>query len=677
MSNAAPPPPVVAKGFYAVASGHVPGIYATWAEAEAQVKGFSKAVHKKCETKAEAEQFMAESRPSISSTIPPPPSTSASTQKESEMAEKILRENKERVSQARESRGGGDSSDEWEEEDSSLSVLIETTPTFVRAGEVTSGATTFSMWEAAEQRNSGGRGRMVEGAYRFVGPLPPISPPSDAESAKFLGMMCKVSPSTLYRCAQAAFKNRPPLGVQYYFQSPLSGDQQRAMDIATSGSNLFFTGKAGAGKSTTLKAIVWMLEKMGKRVAVTSTTGVAATVIGGTTVHRWAGVGIGKKSVDKYLEIFNDGKHERVCNRWSRTDVLVIDEVSMLDHALFEKLDLIAKGMRGNQDDFVSAPTPDLAGPLSHTHRPRFQGRIQLIVSGDFAQLLPFEAKKYIFESPVFQRCFPMSPHSCVVLKKSFRQEGDDELAGILDELRVGVVSDACRQMLAQCRNTSFSAEQEAKCVHLFPSNKKADERNDERLGEIADGDDIVESVATDTFGPQCNSETNSKFNYRDRLRLAVGARVMLLKNTDVDRGLANGSRGTVTGFEYGESGKELVGVNVQFDKVGDMEGAHARIGKGLESVDAEQPLPEPLATRLQFPLQLAWAMTIHKSQGQTCEVLRVHLLGCERNPGQAYTALSRATSASALRVTGFTASNAHICADPRVVDYLEQLDRL
>jgi hypothetical protein len=149
----------------------------------------------------------------------------------------------------------------------------------------------------------------------------------------------------------------------------LSADQQRAVDIAVSGRHLFFTGVAGAGKSFTLERIIGALRAQGKRVAVTATTGVAATVINGRTVHSWAGVRLGLEDVGFFLTMFNDKQHRNVRRRWLETDVLVIDEVSMLTVKLFEKLEAIGRGMRagkrgtqldlfGNRCEFVSPNPP-------------------------------------------------------------------------------------------------------------------------------------------------------------------------------------------------------------------------------------------------------------------------------------------------------------------------------
>lgn len=344
-------------------------------------------------------------------------------------------------------------------------------------------------------------------------------------------------------------------------------------------------------------------------------------------------------------------------------------------------------------------------------------------MSGDFAQLPPVGSKRLLFESRVFQDMFPMAPSNCVLLWKSFRQVGDDGLKGVLDEIRLGNVSETGRRLLNECQFTTFGKEEEERCAYLYAFNKDVERRNRERLQELKQktGGEIVTMASRDVIeDDQPKPFPWPSDAWPQELQVAVDARVMLLYNVDVERKLANGSRGTVVGFvrrgeteavemygpvQRGEDAEKRVGVTVSFDPVekGESEVVETIfhcpfvVSKVLRTEDEgekgdeivtmtgsesgeeseEEREGETLATRYQFPLRLAWAMTIHKAQGQSCPYLEVNLNGCGMNAGQAYTALSRATSAKTMRVKSFHKVIEQVRADPRVINFLRQLERL
>lgn len=392
----------------------------------------------------------------------------------------------------------------------------------------------------------------------------------------------------------------------------LNERQQMVMDTVRRGQSVFYTGCAGTGKSYLLKALVSALPK--ETTWVTAMTGIAALNIGGRTLHSQAGIGLARKPASALARDMKSQKKQA----WRQCTTLIIDEVSMLSRELFEKLDEIGRILRGHSRPF---------------------GGIQLVLAGDFFQLPPVSQEadgpstEFCFQSPVWASAVPVR----IELTHVFRQT-DLEFVALLQEVRQGRLSaEAVAHLTALSR--PLPDTHGVLATRLFPMNAQVDIINEQKMGEIQgpaylyESEDYAKDVEyTILLERNCLAP--------NRLYLKEGAQVMLLKNLG-DNKHVNGSRGVVVGFH----------------PVSNMPRVRFRTGSVLDMEPAvweyETRDGDLLATRIQIPLRLAWAVTVHKSQGLTIDLLEVDLEGTFAD-GQAYVALSRARSMDGLRVLNF-----------------------
>lgn len=302
--------------------------------------------------------------------------------------------------------------------------------------------------------------------------------------------------------------------------SSLNQQQRSAVHAASAGESFFLTGGAGTGKSFTLSHIVQALEGLhGQRgVFVTGSTGIAACHVGGTTLHSFAGIGLGKEDVGTLVSRVLGNRNAAA--RWQECRALVIDEVSMLDGDLFDKLEAIGRRML------------DPARPF---------GGLQLILVGDFFQLPPVsrgpERCSFLFQAACYGRVVARS----IVLREVFRQKHEGFVA-LLNEMRKGSLSAASVRLLqekASRGRAEAAAASTAASLKLFPQNEPADRENFSRLSQL--------TSPTHTY--ICD-EAGAKMDgclAPPTLELKLAARVLLLKNLDTQ--LVNGSRGVVIGF--------------------------------------------------------------------------------------------------------------------------------
>lgn len=405
------------------------------------------------------------------------------------------------------------------------------------------------------------------------------------------------------------------------------------------GRNIFITGGGGVGKS-------YMLNQLTEEypdIVVTSTTGISAINIGGTTIHSWAGVNICKDPIEtqKYKVLNKFDKYNEILN----TTRLAIDEISMLSP---EHLKYIS--------DFLSVIRAD--------GRPF--GGLQVILIGDFFQLPPVNPQNinsYCFTSPVWKDLDLVN----IVLTKVYRQK-DKQLVNALNNIRKGVTTDHDINLF-ESRNDVEPTEE---CVRLYATNLEASKYNTMKLAEIDDEEktytayDSISTIARSDI-PYSKLTPIQRSNYEKFrtackfetvLKLKVGCRVMLLYNLDLDQELVNGSTGYVTNLQ------DRV-ITVKFDN-------------GVIEDIKRMTLPETPAggglfvERKQFPLKLAYAVTVHKSQGQTYNKVYADL---DRTfaDGQAYVALSRCTSLDGLFLKGFSRNK--IKANKQVIDFYSSLN--
>jgi ATP-dependent DNA helicase PIF1 len=424
----------------------------------------------------------------------------------------------------------------------------------------------------------------------------------------------------------------------------LSDEQRTIFDmVVNQKKSLFFTGSAGSGKSHLLRCIIRELRTRyeSREVAITAPTGIAACNISGCTLHSFAGMGLAVGQREHLLAKVL--KSKKALERWRACKVLVIDEISMVDGEFLDVLEWMACQVRRSGQPF---------------------GGIQVVITGDFFQLPPVRNNssdvKFAFEAACWSKCI----HSTIQLTHVFRQR-DDRFVRILNEIRVGAMSKDSLELLRSLSREPTYPNDGILPTRLFALRAEVDSANDQRLERLS-GSPQTYTARDSGKDPIQVAKLPNNCLAPTALRLRKDAQVILLKNLDAT--LVNGSRGIVIGFETREkdAGGEMFPV-VRFEN-----------GRTLQVTpelwDIEVPGEGIVASRQQVPLLLAWAMSIHKSQGQTLERVVVDLARIFEN-GQAYVALSRATSIEGLQVLNFNAQK--IRANPRVVEFYKRLDRV
>lgn len=400
--------------------------------------------------------------------------------------------------------------------------------------------------------------------------------------------------------------------------------QDTALKILQTGANVFLTGEPGSGKTHTLNRYAGWLREHGIEPAVTASTGIAATHIGGMTIHSWSGIGV-RKDLSNY-DLDSIASNERVVKRISRANVLIIDEASMLSADTLAMAERVCRHVRGKDAPF---------------------GGLQVVLVGDFFQLPPIVPRKAAASARLgfdtdeegalapFAFCSRawegLNPLVCY-LSEQHRQD-DAPFRALLASVRSGRIDKRAYEMLTLRRTNEKSAP--PNLPRLYTHNADVDRVNDDRLAVIAGKARHFEMTSR---GPErlvaglmrgCLSPED--------LALKVGARVMFTKNNP-DGSFVNGTLGEVESFEKG--GTPLVRTF-----------AGRRISvEPMEWIIADGT--RILARITQLPLRLAWAITVHKSQGLTLDGAVMDLSQAFEY-GQGYVALSRVRSLSGLHLLG------------------------
>ncbi|XP_042234133.1 ATP-dependent DNA helicase PIF1-like isoform X2 [Homarus americanus] len=414
-------------------------------------------------------------------------------------------------------------------------------------------------------------------------------------------------------------------------QLVLTTEQKKVLQIVQSGHNVFFTGSAGTGKSLLLKLIVGALSP--DVTFVTASTGVAACQIGGTTLHAFAGIGSGHASLEQCVQL---ASRKVVAQQWRKCKHLIVDEISMVDGVFFKKLEAVGRAIRGNNKPF---------------------GGIQLILCGDFLQLPPVtkpgEKRVFCFQTSAWNRCINISMELTEV-----RRQDDQEFINILQSIRLG----RCTEDMVDCLKSTESNEVEKdgiKATRLCTHREDVDHINQEHLNKLTGNAKVFQAIDSD---PHLSKNLDSQTPVVTKLVLKVGTQVMLMKNLDVGKGLVNGARGVVTGFKQGNEGYPIV----RF-----LCGVTADVKHEKWTVRGTGGI---YLSRRQLPLKLAWAFSIHKSQGMTLDCAEMSLSRVFE-AGQAYVALSRARNLKGLRVLDFNPTC--VRAHPDVLKFYEDLRKI
>ncbi|KAF6720395.1 ATP-dependent DNA helicase PIF1 [Oryzias melastigma] len=408
----------------------------------------------------------------------------------------------------------------------------------------------------------------------------------------------------------------------------LSKEQTAVLSAVLGGKNVFFTGSAGTGKSFLLKRIVGSLPP--KSTFVTASTGVAACHIGGTTLHNFAGIGSGSAPLEQCIEL---AQRPSVLQHWTSCRHLIIDEISMVEGQFFDKLEAVARSVRRSTQPF---------------------GGIQLIVCGDFLQLPPVskgkEKASFCFQARCWRKVIQVNMELTEV-----RRQTDQNFISLLQAIRLGRATEEISMKLT--KSSYHRIERDGVLATRLCTHKDDVElTNEDKLQQLPGSVRVFEAVDSD---PELVRTIDAHSPVSRLIQLKVGAQVMLTKNLDVARGLVNGARGVVVAFESEKQGLPRVRFLCGVTEVLRPERWVFKSAGGVH------------LSRAQLPLKLAWAISIHKSQGMTLDCVEISLARVFES-GQAYVALSRARSLEGLRVMDF---NAHVVrADPDVLLFYKKL---
>jgi ATP-dependent DNA helicase PIF1 len=439
----------------------------------------------------------------------------------------------------------------------------------------------------------------------------------------------------------------------------LSIEQQLAYDKYVQGQNIFITGPGGVGKSALIKMIYKHAYSQFKDIHVTALTGCAAVLLNckARTLHSWAGIGLGNDTVEQLVTKIKKNKFSKAI--WKSTNILVIDEVSMLSLKLFTTLNNIGQTVRENFKPF---------------------GGIQLIFSGDFFQLPPVgyylepDTHRFCFESEEWNSVFHRDNQ--IQLVKIFRQT-DEIYSTILNQIREGKIKRKSNDLLLKYVGRPFAENLVAEPTKLYPTKNKVEQINHSKMSLLSD-EAIEFKIKYIKDVEMTRSDKIKRLGFTDKdiqveldflagnlicdkeMKLKIGAQVMCIINIKSEAGdvlICNGSQGIVK--SYCEiSGSPKVKYNNGIEMVMTR---HIWVSDKIPGIGVSQ-----------IPLILAWALTIHKSQGATMDAAEIDVGSGIFECGQTYVALSRVKSLDGLYLTSFDAKRIRI--NKKVKEFYDSL---
>jgi len=420
----------------------------------------------------------------------------------------------------------------------------------------------------------------------------------------------------------------------------LSASQKRAFIKFKMGDSLLILGSAGTGKSRLVKEFLkYNQENDNKTMYITSTTGISAYNIGGITINSFMGIGTAEAPVEVLLKRLR--YKQSIRDRIIQTEILVIDEISMMSASTFEKINVIFQTFKRCKRPF---------------------GGIQLVLTGDFLQLeTVFNNKnildqeqdtRLIIESELFNKMFKKST---ITLRENFRQISDNKYIDILTRIRRGLHTTDDIKIL----NTRLNRETDDNIIHLVSSNKKAQQINNKAMSRIESRDYIFETIYTRNGDEEtCDlleKDLESQFVQKgmQKLVLKQGCRVILVKNLNVERGLVNGSTGSIQEIQDDK-------IRILFDN---------NVTETITRVEWELELENSKVTCSQIPLMLAYSITIHKSQSLSLDKAVLDLGDCFCNH-MVYVALSRVKSLDGVYLKTFNEKK--ITVNNKLLEYID-----
>lgn len=386
--------------------------------------------------------------------------------------------------------------------------------------------------------------------------------------------------------------------------------QAEAIEKMMSGANVFLTGEPGAGKTYTLNEFIRLAKEKGKRIAMTASTGIAASHIDGMTIHSWSGLGI--KDYIQDWEIDKMAFQPKMVEKYNQCDILVIDEISMLHGSRLDMVNRVAKWLRNNAKPF---------------------GGLQVIFVGDLFQLPPVTKGSTVTDFVHTSEAWAeVAPEVCY-LTEQHRQGADDALLNILREMRNGNISPANIEAL---NTRKQPAPDDDSVTRLYTHNMDVDALNRGMLAKI--DAPIHRFHMTDTGDKYKVDTMKRNLLVPELLELKMDAEVMFCAN-DFEAGFVNGTRGRV--IDFTKSGDPIVLTTDGHEIVAGDHTWRMFHDRGFE-----------VASVTQKPLRLAWAVTVHKSQGLSLDAAIIDLSQAFV-PGMGYVALSRVRSLEGLYLVG------------------------
>lgn len=415
----------------------------------------------------------------------------------------------------------------------------------------------------------------------------------------------------------------------------LSESQREAVDKIAEGKNVFITGPAGTGKSYLLNYIKEQYKNDG--LHITASTGIAAINVSGQTLHSWAGLGLGNMPLNEILRNICSVKGVHMRKKLRAAKMLAIDEISMISSEIFDLLNGLLKAIRNNDEPF---------------------GGIQLILFGDFLQLPPVNKNNdeifFCFESDAWKE----AEIEMVVLKEIYRQL-DQELVNMLNNLRFGRITNHDVELL-RTRYKKEDTDKTFDATILGTHNIQVERINIKKLQDLNNLSKVyhakydgkkekIEFLKKNCIAPEV-------------LELKIGSQVMMLKNTYSKEGVMNGSIGIVRGFDNKKGYPIVEFSNGSVITITKEEWCVEKWNEAKGEIEVE-------AMMEQIPLILAWAITVHKSQGMTLEKIRCNL-GSAFAEGQVYVAVSRVKTLEGLFIESFNINN--VKANRKVIEFYE-----
>jgi len=386
--------------------------------------------------------------------------------------------------------------------------------------------------------------------------------------------------------------------------------QNTALNILKSGKNVFITGSAGTGKTYLLNLYTQYLKERRVYPTVVAPTGIAASHLGGQTIHSFFALGIRENIDEGYVDFLLDKKYLQT--RFRKLKLLIIDEISMVSPELFSAMDLVLRGFKGTDAPF---------------------GGVQVVISGDFFQLPPVSKtpkdKRFAWQADVWRA---LGLQTCY-LEEKFRQD-DERLIGILDDIRSGEISATSHALLESRHEKELSTSTPTR---LYTHNLDVDRINQQELDKL---ESTPKVFSCDHKGTEKNIEKIFKSSLvLEELVLKKGAVVICIKN-NAEEGYVNGTTGVVQSFSPIDNMPIIITTSGK------------KIKLEQEDWSLENDSGKVTATVSQVPLRLAWAITIHKSQGMTLDAAEIDLSKTFET-GQGYVALSRIRNIEGLRLMG------------------------